>query len=133
MESLGRIPFLLSMLATAACNYIHPSRMDEFKLRSECATQAEKVMSETRWRQLGGGIWVKTGTNHYNQELNRCFVHVHTVEASVTMDVIVDAYEDSVLVICTETPSGQKSCNGPNTTTLNPQEADRRIKGYMEH
>ena len=109
------------------------SRMEEFKLRSDCATQAEKVMAEPRWKPMGGGLWVKTGQNHYNQELNRCFVHVHTLEASITMDIIVDAYEDSMLVVCSNIPGGQRSCNGPNTSTLVPDEADKRIKAYMEH
>ena len=125
----ARTLLFISVFFSSGCM----SRMDEFKLRSECAAQAEKVVAESRWRQLGGGLWVKTAWNHYNQELNRCFVHVHTVEASITMDVIVDAYEDLVLVNCTTISSGQRSCNAPNVSTLAPDEADKRIKNYMEH
>ena len=76
---------------------------------------------------------MKTAQNHYNQDLNRCFVHIRTIEASITMDVIVDAYEDAILVNCTEINSGKRSCNAPNTSKLDPDEADRRIKDYMEH
>jgi len=117
-----------------ACNITRMSRMDEFRLRSECAAQAEKVVAESRWKQIGAGVWVKTAQNHYNQELNRCFVHIHTMEASIGMDVVVEAYEDSILVNCTETPlGGKRSCSVPDTPKLNPEEADRRIKDYMEH
>jgi hypothetical protein len=141
----------------SACNNDHLSRMDEFKLRSECSIQSEKVIAESRWKQLGGGMWIKTGQNHYNREMNKCFVHVHTMEATIMMDVIVDAYEDSVLVNCSTLTPGGRSCNGINTpslprstfgdapvppspgalpwitNTLNPDEADKRIKYYMEH
>jgi hypothetical protein len=123
---------MLSFVVLVLASACRPSRMDEFKLRSECAAQAEKVIAESRWRPLGGGMWVKTARNHYNQELNRCFVLVHTMEASITMDVIVDAYEDSILVNCSRTSSGERSCNALNSPTLNPDEADRRIKNYME-
>lgn len=123
------LPFASIFLATG-CGYI--SRMDEFKMRSECAAQAEKVIAEPRWRQLGGGMWVKTSTNHYNRELNRCFVHVHMLEASIATDVIVDAYEDTSLVYCSRV-SGQRSCNALGGEALKPDEADRRIKDYMEH
>jgi hypothetical protein len=131
--SITRLLFLLAMAWTPACNNGHMSRMDEFKLRSECAAQAEKVAAESRWKPLGGAFLMKSVQNHYNRELNRCFVHVHTMEASLTMDVIVDAYEDSILVNCSRISSGQRSCNAPNTQTLNPEEADKRIKNYMEH
>ena len=89
---------------------------------------ALELRSVTCCARSSGG---KTAQNHYNQELNKCFVHIHTMEASFTMDVIVDAYEDSILVNCTETSSGQSSCNAPNAKTLDPHEADRRIKDYM--
>ena len=54
-------------------------------------------------------------------------------ETTNTVDVIVDAYEDSILVNCTEISAGQRSCNALNAKTLDPQEADRRIKDYMDH
>ena len=99
----------------------------EFRLRTECGIQAEKVVAqaereaELENRQFLKKIAVFSSQNHYNKALNRCLVLITSGDResySMTTEVL-DAFEHSRLLVCSGDlhTGAKKSCEGEATYT----------------
>jgi len=130
------------------------SREVEFRLRAECAAQAEMVVTQTERESSATGtskVTIVDSQSHYNMALNRCILLVTKLEGeSQWTTEVFDAFEHSRLLACTgpyhrETASEKKRCIGEATyttptwlTLLTPpevpvSEAESRITAYLKN
>jgi len=125
---------LLTCLLVSSCSYV--SRSEEFRLRAECAARADKIRALPRFAE--GGTFDRIATEavaHYNVSMNRCFVYfdfLDTRPGPSRSEMLVDAYENSVLLACFEKAAHTMSCSS-NGVDVKSDEAERRIKDYMKH
>jgi len=80
------------------------------------------------------GIVVSSNKNHYNKQLNRCFVLVdENAVGFYTVNRLYDAVERSLLISCssTEKTSYCLDFEGGQSERLSSVEGEKRIKAYM--
>jgi hypothetical protein len=71
------------------------STAQTLSLQRMCAIQSEKYFKDNRDTRA---FFVSSYTNHYNAKMNRCFVHLQTLDASpgdnsLTIETLTDAFE----------------------------------------
>lgn len=121
----------------------------EFKLRAECAAQAEKALAqEKREDPEMAGDAITGSRNHYNKHLNKCFVEITSSREEMAVrnvQRIIDAYEHRLIFACYQGHSDagtlRRWCfdyrlgNGQGLlqthSDITPAEADRLIADYM--
>ncbi len=108
------------------------SRAEEFRFRSECATRADKVRTDSRFAP-GGALQriVLQSEAHYNCEMNRCLVYFKFLDMVPThAEDLVDAYENTTIISCIGSINS-RSCV-MRGQSIKSEEADKRIREYME-
>jgi hypothetical protein len=156
----GAVVACLAFVAIAACKTTGPapqpdpgviSREQDFRLRAECAAQAEKVVDQTAHeiesenrRDHDDDVAIVSSQNHYNEKLNRCFVLIYTVHRKTLGQTtqILDAFEHRVVVDCRGGLKSKTGCTdrenlipGPLQEwppEIPPGEAGRRIEAMLQ-
>jgi hypothetical protein len=155
----GAVVACLAFVAIAACKTTGPapqpdpgaiSREQDFRLRAECAAQAEKVVDQTAHdiesenRRLHDDVAIMSSQNHYNEKLNRCFVLIYTADRKTNGQAtqILDAFEHRVVVDCRGGLKSKTGCTdrenlipGPLQEwppEIPPGEAGRRLAALLQ-
>ena len=106
----------------------------------ECAEQARRTTQDFGKYATGFGPppSVSGSSNHYNQKLGKCIVDVQTVDKNGTAEFVLDAYEQSDIILCTtrfapkQTPPMQRVCLDHENKRIEPEDADKQIEALLK-
>jgi hypothetical protein len=102
---------------------------------ADCAEQARRAGQDMGKYASGIGppSTVSGVINHYNRKLSKCIADVQTVDKGGTGEIVMDAYEQSSIFLCTTrfTPALRRMCLDAENKQIDPTEADKRIEALL--
>lgn len=106
------------------------------KQATDCAEQARRVGEDMgKYSSVFSPASKVAGTsNHYNRKLGKCIVDVQTVDKNSTSETLLDAYEQSTVILCITTlttRAASRTCLDAKGKRLDPAEADKQIESLM--
>jgi hypothetical protein len=105
----------------------------------DCAEQARRTGDDMGKHSTAFGLppQISGTSNHYNHKLDKCIVDVQTFDKNSTAEFVLDAYEQSSLILCvtTFTPKAKspyrRTCMDSKNKDIDPTEADKQIDALM--
>ena len=108
------------------------------KQAADCAEQARRTGQDMgKYSTFGPPLNVSGVTNHYNRKLSKCIADVETVNKDGTSEMVLDAYEQSSIFLCTITfvpkavPPTRRMCLDSQGKSIDPDEAEKQIDALM--
>ena len=104
---------------------------------ADCAEQSRRAGADFSRYSSGAAFGLRESiagvSNHFNRKLGKCIVDVQTVDKNGTSEYVMDAYEESSLLWCSNrlTPKLQRTCMDSHNIQINPGEADRQIDALL--
>jgi hypothetical protein len=111
-------------------------RQADKKQIADCADQARRAVEDFgKYSSVGIGLpsSIISVTNHYNHELGKCLVDVETLDKNGTVEYLMDAYELSTVLWCSNraAPKVQRVCMDSKHNTVEPADADKQMDALL--
>jgi hypothetical protein len=101
----------------------------------ECAEQARRAGHDMdKYQGIGPPFNVSSVSNHYNRRLRKCIVDVGVTDKDGFAEFVMDAYEQSRMVVCRTQVNAfptQNSCEDSQGNNIDPDEAQKQIDALM--